>query len=222
LSGTHKAAATTPVTTTPTKALRDELRSHFRQLRKHLSVEDQTSFANKLVQQTQHQVLASAQGQQLKLALYLSFDGELDTSALIKHCWNAGHEVYLPVLHPFSSGHLLFQRYAKTTTMTKNHFGIDEPALDVRAVVGAKQLDILFTPLVAFDASGNRLGMGGGFYDRTLSSMLKAQDLLPSHKTRVIGLAHDLQKTDSLPCAAWDIPLPEIITPSQHFIFAPR
>jgi 5-formyltetrahydrofolate cyclo-ligase len=222
LSGTQTAAAITPVTTTPTKALRDELRSHFRQLRKNLSAEDQTAYANRLVQQTQHQVLASAQGQQLKLALYLSFDGELDTAALIKHCWDAGHEVYLPLLHPFSPGQLLFQRYAKTTTMTKNHFGIDEPVLDVRAVVSAKQLDTLFTPLVAFDDSGNRLGMGGGFYDRTLSSMLKAQDLPLSHKTRVIGLAHDLQKTDSLPCAAWDIPLPEIITPSHHFIFAPR
>ena len=57
--------------------------------------------------------------------------------------------------------------------MLKNKFGIWEPKLNVQNVLPLKELDILFTPLVAFDKQGNRLGMGGGFYDRTFTKLAK-------------------------------------------------
>src|SRR5690606_40461575 len=63
-------------------------------------------------------------------------------------------------------------------------------------------------PLVAFDARGNRLGMGGGFYDRTFARAPRARTLRP----RLVGLAHHFQQVASLPAEPWDIPLDAIAT----------
>ena len=104
--------------------------------------------------------------------------------------------------------------------MTQNRYGIKEP---VRAkdqstksltTCLAQDLDIIFTPLVAFDSVGNRIGMGGGYYDRVLAPWFTEQT-----GPYPIGLAHDCQHLNSLPIQAWDVPLPEIITPQHHFHF---
>ncbi|MGJ8693716.1 MAG: 5-formyltetrahydrofolate cyclo-ligase [Thalassotalea sp.] len=148
----------------------------------------------------------------LKIALYLPNDSELDTTPFIHWCWQQNIEVYLPVVHPFSPGYLLFFRYQQNTQMINNRFGIPEPKLNISTLALIDELDIIFTPLVAFDHSGNRLGMGGGFYDRTLANV-------NCGNTAIIGLAHDCQQVPLLPIEAWDIPLPEIITPSHHYVF---
>lgn len=75
------------------------------------------------------------------------------------------------------------------------------------------QLDVVITPLVAFDITGNRMGMGGGYYDRTLANWRTDQRPLP------IGYAHDCQQVDKLAKQHWDIPLPYIITPTQYHCF---
>ena len=118
------------------------------------------------------------------------------------------------MLHPFTPGHLLFLRYTATTPMTRNRYGIAEPELDVQQVLPHSMLDIICTPLVAFDEAGNRLGMGGGYYDRTLACWHEHQ-LGP----RPLGLAHDCQQVDAVPQAQWDVPLPQIITPSRSWHF---
>ncbi len=195
-----------------TSTLRQALRESFRRKRLSLSTEQQTQFAKEITEQAHSTVF---QADTKKIGLYLSFDGELDTNILIQSCWHKGVEVYIPVLHPFSSGHLLFQRYTDKTQMIRNKYGINEPKLDVTKTLPCNQLDILFTPLVAFDKQGNRLGMGGGFYDRTLSLLLQND----SSKTRIVGLAHNLQLSETLPVEAWDIPLPAVLTPSRLYEF---
>lgn len=142
------------------------------------------------------------------IALYLANDGELELQPFIDWCWQQNKQVYLPVLHPFCPGHLLFLLYEKHSAMIKNRFGISEPKLNVQSVCPLAQLDLLFTPLVAFDNAGSRLGMGGGFYDRTLANWQK-------NHFQPIGLAHDCQQVDNIPVEAWDIPLPQIITPTR-------
>lgn len=97
------------------------------------------------------------------VAVFLSFDGELDTQPLIEQLWRAGKRVYLPVLHPFSAGNLLFLNYHPQSELVMNRLKIHEPKLDVRDVLPLSRLDVLITPLVAFDEYGQRLGMGGGF-----------------------------------------------------------
>lgn len=139
---------------------------------------------------------------------YLSFDGEIDTLPLIQRLWQQKKTVALPLLHPFSQGHLLFQRYQPNTEIRKNQHGTREPKRDLSEIVPHDKLDILFIPLVAFDMQGQRLGMGGGFYDRTLKNW-------QHYPGMPIGLAHDCQLLHSLPVAAWDIPLPIIFTPAM-------
>jgi len=101
--------------------------------------------------------------------------------------------------------------------MVTNKYGILEPKLAVSEVLPVAQIDIIFTPLVAFDLTGARLGMGGGYYDRTLAST-STNKLSPS-KPYPIGLAHDCQLVDHIPNEEWDIPLPEIVTPTKHYQF---
>ena len=142
------------------------------------------------------------------VALFLSFDGELDTQPLIEQLWRSGKQVYLPVLHPFSPGNLLFLRYHPQSQLVTNRLKIQEPRLDVREVLPLSELDVLITPLVAFDTQGQRLGMGGGFYDRTLQNWQQ-------YNLHPVGYAHDCQQVDALPVEKWDIPLPVIVTPSK-------
>ncbi|MBY8316949.1 5-formyltetrahydrofolate cyclo-ligase [Vibrio fluvialis] len=186
---------------------RQELRKLIRQQRNQLSSDIQYQASQDLIprfaalpeMQTCHHI-----------ALYLSTDGELDTQPLIEWLWSQGKAVYLPVLHPFSAGHLLFLHYQSSTPMTYNKFGILEPKLDQTLVKPVKELDLICTPLVAFDSHGHRLGMGGGYYDRTLAHWFKTGE-----GAQPMGLAHDCQHVEQLPTEAWDIPLPKIVTPSQ-------
>lgn len=142
------------------------------------------------------------------VAVFLSFDGELDTQPLIEQLWRAGKRVYLPVLHPFSPSNLLFLHYHPQSALVTNRLKIREPRLDVRDVLPLAKLDVLVTPLVAFDEDGQRLGMGGGFYDRTLQNWQQ-------HKIQPVGYAHDCQLVEKLPVEEWDIPLPAVVTPSK-------
>ncbi|SUB28288.1 5-formyltetrahydrofolate cyclo-ligase [Avibacterium gallinarum] len=176
---------------------RQIIRQQIRQLRQSLSPAEQNLAEQKITQQA----LDFIEKKQAKhVGLYLSFDGEISTKQLIQQLWKKNIAVYLPILHPFSANNLLFLRYHPNSPLQKNKFGILEPKLDVRNVLPTNELDIIFTPLVAFDKQGNRLGMGGGFYDRTLQNW-QQKNFLP------IGLAHQCQQVDALPVESWDIPL---------------
>ena len=147
------------------QTLRTQLRQKIRKTRANLTALQQQQAEDSITQQA----LALIEERNAQhIALYVSFDGEISTEKLIKTLWAQDKHVYLPVLHPFNPNHLLFLRYLPETPMVKNKFGIWEPKLNVQNVLPLDELDILFTPLVAFDKQGNRLGMGGGFYDRTL------------------------------------------------------
>ena len=188
---------------------RQSLRNSVRQLRRQLSAETQRQAAQSIVNHfEQHPLICRAK----RVALYLASDGEIDTRLAIEWCWQHEIAVCLPVLHPFSKGHLLFVDFTPTTPMTSNRFGIPEPELNCQQIISKASIDVLFTPLVAFDQLGNRLGMGGGFYDRTLGSW---------HHHRLgpypIGLAHDCQQVETIPVESWDVPLPEILTPSRRW-----
>ena len=184
---------------------RQHIRQQIRDRRRALSPEQQRLFAQQAAERMMAWppvVLAH------NVALFLSFDGELDTQPLIDQLWRAGKRVYLPVLHPFSPGNLLFLHYHPQSQLIVNRLKIREPKLDVRDVMPLAELDVLVTPLVAFDVSGQRLGMGGGFYDRTLQNWQQ-------YRLQPVGYAHDCQQVDSLPSEEWDIPLPAVITPGK-------
>ncbi|ABV88626.1 5-formyltetrahydrofolate cyclo-ligase [Shewanella pealeana] len=192
------------------QSTRKALRLQIRQARRSLSDEQQLACSQLAAKHTLEALIS----RKVKcVALYLSNDGELDTQPLIDGLWQNGVDVYLPRLHPFSAGNLLFLRYDKGTQLLKNHLGIWEPKLDITQMILTHQLDVVITPLVAFDLQGNRMGMGGGYYDRSLSNWQQQHRPLP------IGYAHDCQQVEALPCEHWDVPLPFIFTPSHCYSF---
>ncbi|OBU24472.1 5-formyltetrahydrofolate cyclo-ligase [Photobacterium aquimaris] len=189
--------------------LRSQLRQQIRHARQQLSPQQQHHAAQQL--SLRLQTLDRIQHSQ-HIAVYIANDGEIDPQPFIKWLWQQGKSVYLPVLHPFTKGHLLFLHYDTDTPMITNRYGISEPKLDIRRVKPVAQLDVICTPLVAFDGLGQRLGMGGGYYDRTLS-----QWHLHRRGPYPIGIGHDCQYIAQLPNQHWDVPLPLIITPNYQF-----
>jgi 5-formyltetrahydrofolate cyclo-ligase len=184
---------------------RQELRDQIRQRRNSLADKEQEYAAQSLALHAEPLVKHVN-----SVALYLTNDGEIDTSPLINTLKAAEKQLAFPIIHPFAKGNLLFQAVNRDTHWTTNKYNIVEPKLDVRHVCPLESLDIIFLPLVAFDKEGNRLGMGGGFYDRTLSRLHTLKN-----KPILIGLAHDCQEVEKLPFEPWDVPTNIIVTPSK-------
>ncbi|WP_252728425.1 5-formyltetrahydrofolate cyclo-ligase [Alteromonas sp. C1M14] len=183
------------------------LRQQLRQRRTSLSLSEQQSASDALL----HNVTALPQWKSANfIASYLANDGEIDLSNVMHHAWQQKRHTTLPVIHPFSPKHLLFLRFTPTTLLVKNRFNIDEPALACPSVVPLQEHDIILMPLVGFDEAGNRLGMGGGFYDRALASFRNK-----SKRPWLVGTAHDCQCVEHLPVAPWDVPLDVIVTPTR-------
>ncbi|GEA05464.1 5-formyltetrahydrofolate cyclo-ligase [Alteromonas sp. KUL42] len=195
-----------------TSSQRAHLRKALRVARKALSVNEQEYAAQAIAEQLSSFI---ALARPMNVAAYLSNDGEVNLMPYIEHHWQCSEHIQfsLPVLHPVCQGHLLFLEYASQTHMVKNKYGIEEPVLACQQVVPTQQLDIILMPLVGFDKLGNRLGMGGGYYDRTLAFTRKVEQ-----KPMLIGIAHDVQEVDALPIAPWDIPLDAIVTPTQTLV----
>jgi 5-formyltetrahydrofolate cyclo-ligase len=186
------------------------IRQLYRARRNNLSPEQQTLAGEKLLQQCQ--TMRCFKKAKL-IACYLANDGEISLQPLIDYCWAENKTVCLPVLHPFCPGHLLFIKYTAHSAMVVNRYQIPEPLLRCDHIIPLKNLDVICTPLVAFDRLGQRLGMGGGFYDRTLAPIRR-----DGLATAVLGAAHDCQLHESgLNTKHWDIPLQQIITPRHIY-----
>jgi len=174
-----------------------QLRSTLQQRRRTLSPSAQSAAAQALT----HAVIdlpnwASAQ----RIALYLAADGEIDTKPLEKMARDQGKQLFLPIIK--SDNSLSFAHWHADDTLSNNRYKIPEPPASAPRCVVA-ELHIIFLPLVGWDLHGGRLGMGGGFYDRTLSGI--SGPLL-------VGLAHDNQQVEEIPLESWDIRLDYIAT----------
>lgn len=190
---------------------RKQLRRQMRAARRALTTQQQQQAASALARQLKrYPPLLRSQ----RIGLYLPNDGEIDPGPLMDVLWSRGKDCYLPVLHPIRHNRLWFVRYRPGSTLKKNMFGIKEPDPHLNPRVTPWSLDLVLLPLVAFDAQGGRLGMGGGFYDRTFAYQHTNTGL---QRPRLIGLAHDLQRVDGLPIASWDIPLSAIVTEQRIY-----
>ena len=150
------------------------------------------------------------------IAFYLPNDGEIDLSLLIEHAWQKGKQCYLPVLAEPNTQRLWFIPFTPDTKLKPNRFGIPEPIHShTTRLRKTLSLDLLLMPLVAFDEQGNRMGMGGGFYDRTLAFLRHRQHW---HKPNLLGIAYEFQKQQQLETNPWDIPLQAIATEKDIYI----
>lgn len=143
------------------------------------------------------------------LGLYLQNDGEIDPALALKWAWSVGKRCYLPILSHRDAQPMLYGEVRPDTRFTANKFGIAEPLCARHQLIKAHQIDCLLMPLVAYDEQANRLGMGGGYYDRTLE-FTRRHALY--HHPKLIGLAHHFQKVPALPFASWDVPIQIIVT----------
>ncbi len=153
-----------------------------------------------------------------RIAFFWPNDGEIDlTRALVKSLANH-KQCYLPVLYRGGENRLLFGRFKVGATLRLNRFGIPEPNLARDGWLFARQLDLILTPLVAFDDQGNRIGMGGGFYDRSLCQLN-----LPGiwQRPYVLGVAHEFQHLEHIGRNAWDVPLRGAVTDQRIYQFKP-
>ena len=146
-----------------------------------------------------------------RIAVYFPTGGEIDCRPLVEQAWARGREVYLPVLR--YSG-LRFRAYTPSTRLVPNRFRIPEPTVGSELPPGA--LDVAITPLVAFDLRGNRLGMGGGFYDLSFRFLQQRNSWRHPH---LVGFAYDMQCVSELDSRAWDVPLDAIVTESSSYVF---
>lgn len=192
---------------------RAQIRQEIRKKRNSLSKIEQKIAAKQLKVNFIQYLITTKSAKNSHIGIYFSNDAELDTSLLIKELWSKDHTLYLPVIHPFNGTTLYFQRYEENSPMRPNRYGILEPKLNCSQICPLQDLDYLLMPLVAFDSNGNRLGMGGGFYDKTLARYHNEN----WQKPQLIGLAHQCQHVESLPVESWDVPLNLIITPQKTY-----
>lgn len=135
------------------------------------------------------------------VALYWPADGEPDVRVLADIAWRQRKHVLLPVVA--SQGAMRFVRWVPGAKLRRNRYGIPEP-IARRGGIPATRIDLVIMPLVAFDARGNRLGMGGGYYDRALATR--------GRRTTLLGAAFSFQQAPVVPAQPWDVPLDIIVT----------
>lgn len=147
------------------------------------------------------------------LGAYLAVRGEIDPNPLLVSV-EPDTTIYLPVItEPKGATPMRFAPWTQATALRKGRYNIDVPDVADTALVDGMSLDTILVPMVAFDAMRNRMGMGGGYYDRTFSRRLTAE----SSKPQLIGVAHDFQCVDMVPAEHWDIPMDVVITDKQIY-----
>lgn len=172
------------------------LRQYFKTRRQQLDAE-QRRLANQTI--NQHLCVFYPLRRATVIAVYAASAAEVDLNETIEYLWRQDQQVALPVIG--EGGHMDFFHYTANTQVSKNRFGIVEP-VDGDLITPA-QIDMVLTPLVAFDDNGTRLGMGGGYYDRYLAQT----------QAQVLGVAYACQRSESLlPDEPWDMDLNAVVT----------
>ncbi len=189
---------------------RSELRKKMRGLRRSLPRAEQSAAAQAITARLSSQDLFR---QAIKIAAYLPFDGEVDTGSLISMAIDAGKTVCVPVLVDRGKN-MRFAVYKPGQRLLVNHYGIPEPAREDRRYVATDQLDLVLTPLVAFDHSLHRIGVGAGYYDRCFSFLRHRKNRI---KPRLIGLAYDFQRVTELEPREWDVSLSAVATETAFY-----
>lgn len=183
---------------------KNEIRQECLAFRKTLPPDYISQSSSKIIEQiTKIQVYNTAQ----HIGWYLSVQGEIDLAPLCRSALQEGKSCYVPTIQADKT--LRFLPYTARAKMIPSRYGILEPDLTPDNAITASSLDLIFLPVVAFDATLTRLGMGGGFYDKTL------QD----HHVPCIGVAYEWQKHPALPYDPWDIKPDLIVT--ERTIYTP-
>ena len=140
-----------------------------------------------------------------RIAAYFAVNGEIALTPVIDRALAEGKQVYLPNLDRQA---LRFSPYFHAQKMRINRFRLPEPDVDDSEMLAPADLDLVLAPLVVFDADCNRIGMGGGYYDRSFAF----RKIPGNSRPRLIGVAHEMQKVDRIEPEEWDVRLDMVVT----------
>ena len=193
------------------RAERDALRLELRARRRALPAAVRMAAAEALAARLLALPVAAEPG---LVAGYWAMDGEI---AL--HAWQLrlpAHHVYcLPLLH--EDGRLRFAPWRPGEALVANRHGIPEPDVPRSSWIEPESLTAAVVPLVGFDRHGHRLGMGGGWYDRTFA--FRREHTAPPW---LVGAAFATQEVERLAAAAWDVALDAVCSERDTLLFADR
>ncbi len=183
-------------------ALAELLRSNHRKKRMCIDANSLTQSSLRLCDHLkQIEQLQSAQ----HIAAYIAIRGEISLDPIMEYLADAAKHLYLPVLRGEA---MHFAPWLPGQPLQKKGFGLLEPESAESHWRPAEQLDLVLAPLVVFDKHCNRIGQGGGFYDRAFA--FKKNN--PGASPFLLGVAHESQQESHLPVQAWDVPLDTIVT----------
>lgn len=142
------------------------------------------------------------------IACYLPMRDEVDPAWIIERAWRANKRVFCPVMG--KQRKMIYRQLGHDTTLLRNSFGLWEPVDS--EIISPRQLDLVVTPLVAFDSNNNRIGMGGGYFDRCFSFLRhRTQWLSP----KLVGVAFACQEVDEIRPNPWDIRLYDVFSDAK-------
>lgn len=141
-----------------------------------------------------------------RVAGYWAVDGELPLNLVIPPLLARGQQFLLPLLG--RQRQLRFAPWHTGMEVQPNRYGIPEP-VETQRTLAAFQLDLVLVPLLGFDRSGNRLGYGGGYYDRSFAFL---NDQSRPTEPLLVGVGYAAQELEQIEPAAWDVPLDFIAT----------
>ncbi len=184
------------------KALRREMTARRRQLSSAARREASDAICDRIARAP---FFSSARS----IAVYSAVRGEVDLAPLRRFAVRAGKRVFLPVLLGGSRRIMRFAELRGATPLVHNRFGIPEPAPGRRIYAPPRTLDLVLTPVVAFDRFGNRLGLGAGYYDRCFGYLRSRGSW---RRPKLVGVAYSFQETAAIEPDPWDVPLWRIVT----------
>ncbi len=160
----------------------------------------------------EHLLNHAEQARPMVITAYSAFDGEPDLAPALMQLEEKGMKVALPVImdEPGRSA-IAFRQWTRHSELEVNRYGILEPSGTPEILM--TEVDLALIPLVAWDESGARLGMGASFYDR----LFQPFSGLP--RPARIGVAYQVQKVDRVPMDPWDIRLHGVLSESGWFTF---
>jgi 5-formyltetrahydrofolate cyclo-ligase len=179
---------------------RQQIRQEIKAKRAALTAEQRKS-ANHLI--AEEIIAAAIFKKSQKIACYMAKEAEVDLSAVIEVIFSLGKHCYLPLVRQDKSGYLHFVEYCANDKLQTGSFGILEPVFDPQKIIKPDDLDLVLLPVVVFDSKGNRLGTGGGYYDRTFAQT--SQPVL-------IGTAYACQEVPQIKPQSWDVKLHGVVT----------
>lgn len=190
-----------PAAASDNRDAQKELRKAARAARSSLSSKERDKASEKIVDK----VIRSSWFRSGRfVACYLSTEEEVDTWSLIERAWRMNKRVFAPRIEKNFT--MQFCELSAQSKLVLNQYGLPEP--QDGEIIAPRALDLVITPVVAFDDDGNRIGMGGGYFDRTFS-FLKDRKLL--FHPKLIGLAFSCQRVDKIAPNPWDIRIFQLI-----------